>query len=238
MKNVKNYFVSFTDLMGVQRAKLVPASKFENLENNGVGFAGFAAWFDVTPSFPDIMGFPSENGYSTEVPNADGLYWLPAELKLDGNVLNQNPRQVLINIVEKFKQDFGFTPKSGVEAEFMLLNNKCEAPFFQYDSKQKPCYDQNYLSDAYSFISDITNNLNSLGWGCYQADHEDANGQFEINWDYDESLMTADKHSFFKFYVKKVAREMGEVLVLWLNPLKIKQGMAVIVIYHYGTVME
>jgi glutamine synthetase len=49
----------------------------------------------------------------------------------------------------------------------------------------------------------------SLGWGPYQNDHEDANGQFEMNWDYNNSLVTADRHVFFKFMVKSLAEKHG-----------------------------
>ena len=48
-----------------------------------------------------------------------------------------------------------------------------------------------------------------LGWGPYQNDHEDANGQFEMNFEYDDALATADKHSFFKFMVKSIAEKHG-----------------------------
>jgi glutamine synthetase len=48
-----------------------------------------------------------------------------------------------------------------------------------------------------------------LGWGPYQSDHEDANGQFELNWTYDDALVTADRHVFFKFMVKELAQQHG-----------------------------
>ena len=48
-----------------------------------------------------------------------------------------------------------------------------------------------------------------LGWSPYQNDHEDANGQFEMNWQYDTALRTADKHAFFKFMVKSIAEKHG-----------------------------
>ena len=43
----------------------------------------------------------------------------------------------------------------------------------------------------------------------YQNDHEDANGQFEMNFAFDDVLATADKHSFFKFMVKSIAEKHG-----------------------------
>ena len=48
-----------------------------------------------------------------------------------------------------------------------------------------------------------------LGWKPYQNDHEDANGQFEMNWDYSDCLVTADRHVFFKFMVKFLAEKHG-----------------------------
>ena len=50
---------------------------------------------------------------------------------------------------------------------------------------------------------------NSILLGPYQADHEDANGQFEINWDYNDALVTADRVGFFKYMVKSVAEQHG-----------------------------
>jgi glutamine synthetase len=49
----------------------------------------------------------------------------------------------------------------------------------------------------------------TLGWKPYQNDHEDANGQFEMNWHYADALITADRQSFFKFMVKSVAEKHG-----------------------------
>jgi glutamine synthetase len=49
----------------------------------------------------------------------------------------------------------------------------------------------------------------ALGWGPYQVDHEDANGQFEMNWTYADTLVTADRHVFFKFMVKQLAERHG-----------------------------
>ncbi|KAH8050914.1 hypothetical protein JL721_11261 [Aureococcus anophagefferens] len=52
---------------------------------------------------------------------------------------------------------------------------------------------------ALDFIGELCEHMEALGWGPYQADHEDANGQFEINWDFDDALATADRVVFFKY---------------------------------------
>ena len=54
----------------------------------------------------------------------------------------------------------------------------------------------------YDVISEICDAMQTLGWGPYQNDHEDANGQFEMNWDFGDALLTADRHAFFKYMAK------------------------------------
>ena len=61
----------------------------------------------------------------------------------------------------------------------------------------------------YDVVAEICDAMVSLGWKPYQNDHEDANGQFEMNWQYDSALRTADKHAFFKYMVKSIAEKHG-----------------------------
>jgi hypothetical protein len=57
-KEIRYFLISFTDLFGVQRSKLVPAESIDQMAVNGAGFAGFAAWLDLTPADPDILAIP------------------------------------------------------------------------------------------------------------------------------------------------------------------------------------
>ena len=61
----------------------------------------------------------------------------------------------------------------------------------------------------YDVIAEICDAMLALGWQPYQNDHEDANGQFEMNWDYDDALVTADRHAFFKYMVRSIAERHG-----------------------------
>ena len=77
------------------------------------------------------------------------------------------------------------------------------------DSQTKPCYDQSALMRHYDIIREICDAMLELGWGPYQNDHEDANGQFEMNWQYADCLVTADRHVFFKYMAKSIAEKHG-----------------------------
>ena len=99
--------------------------------------------------------------------------------------------------------------KTGVECEYFLIAPDGSAISDGADTQAKPCYDQQALMRRYDVIKDICDAMIALGWNPYQNDHEDANGQFEMNWEYDTCLRTADKHAFFKFMVKSIAEQHG-----------------------------
>jgi len=56
--NIEYFLISFVDLLGQLRAKLVPARAIGGMQKNGAGFAGFAAWLDMTPAHPDMFAIP------------------------------------------------------------------------------------------------------------------------------------------------------------------------------------
>jgi glutamine synthetase len=119
-----------------------------------------------------------------------------------------SPRVALKRQIEKAAKK-GYRMKSGVECEYFLINADGTAISDERDTQEKPCYDQSALMRRYDVISEICDAMIAMGWAPYQNDHEDANGQFEMNWDYDDCLKTADRHVFFKFMVKSVAEMHG-----------------------------
>jgi glutamine synthetase len=99
--------------------------------------------------------------------------------------------------------------KSGVECEYFLISQDGSGIADPRDIQSKPCYDQSALMRRYDLIKEICDSMIEMGWNPYQNDHEDANGQFEMNWDYDDALKTADRQVFFKFMVKAIAEKHG-----------------------------
>jgi glutamine synthetase type III len=127
---------------------------------------------------------------------------------MEGKQVDQAPRVLLKNVVAR-AAEHGLRMKSGVEPEFFLVTKDGQAISDEYDNASKPCYDQQALMRRYDVIAEICDHMLELGWAPYQNDHEDANGQFEMNWNFDDALVTADRHSFFKFMVKSIAEKHG-----------------------------
>ena len=206
-KGVKYFMISFTDLFGGQRAKLVPTQAIADMQEEGAGFAGFATWLDFTPAHPDMLAVPDPNS-AIQLPWKPEVAWVAGNCVMEGEDVAQAPRNVLRRLIDEAAAE-GMHVKTGIEAEFFLLSPDGSKISDEYDTASKPCYDQQAVMRRYDVIKEICDYMLELGWGPYQNDHEDANGQFEMNWEFDDALATADKHSFFKFMTKSVAEKHG-----------------------------
>ena len=206
-KGIKYFLISFVDLFGVLRAKLVPARAIGGMQKDGAGFAGFAAWLDMTPADSDMFAIPDPESL-IQLPWKPEIGWLAGDLWMNGKEVEASPRIVLKRQMAKAAKR-GYYMKTGVECEYFLISDDGLEISDRRDTQSKPCYDQTALMRRYDIISEICDCMLQLGWNPYQNDHEDANGQFEMNWDYDDCLRTADKHTFFKFMVKSIAENYG-----------------------------
>ena len=204
-RKIQYFLISFVDLFGGLRAKLVPARAIGAMQKDGAGFAGFAAWLDMTPADPDMFAIPDPDTL-IQLPWKPEVGWLASDLWMDGAPVEASPRIALKRQVAR-AHAAGYRMKSGVECEFFLIQADGSAISDPRDTQSKPCYDQASLMRRYDVISEICDCMLALGWNPYQNDHEDANGQFEMNWDYADSLVTADRHAFFKFMVKSIAEK-------------------------------
>ncbi len=206
-KGIAFFLISFTDILGVQRAKLVPARAIAEMAVEGAGFAGFAAWLDMSPADADILAIPDADSL-IQLPWKPEVGWLAADIHYEGAPFPKAPRVVLKDVLARgAAQDMHL--KHGVECEFFLIARDGTEISDPADIQEKPCYDQDALMRRYDVIAEICTYMDQLGWGPYQNDHEDANGQFEMNWDFADALLTADRHAFFKFMVKSVAEKHG-----------------------------
>lgn len=206
-RKIRYFLISFVDLFGVLRSKLVPARAIAEMQHAGAGFAGFAAWLDMSPADGDMFAIPDPNSL-IQLPWRPEVGWLAGDLYLDGNPIAASPR---VALKEQIKQAaaHGYQLKTGVECEYFLLAPDGLSIADARDLQAKPCYDQSALMRRYEVITEICDCMLTLGWQPYQNDHEDANGQFEMNWEYDDCLVTADRHVFFKYMVKQIAENHG-----------------------------
>ena len=204
---IRYFLVSYSDLFGTSRAKLIPAQAINAMSKAGASFAGFATWLDMTPADPDVFAFPDPDSL-IQLPWKPEIGWLAADPWMNGKPVAHAPRNVLKKSLARAAER-GYELRTGVECEFFLLTPDGQSVSDPRDDQVKPCYDQQALMRRFDLISEICDALLKLNWEPYQNDHEDANGQFEINWKYCEALLTADRQTFFKYMVKSLAEKHG-----------------------------
>ena len=206
-RKIQFFLCSFTDLFGNQRGKLVPAAAATDMQRNGAGFAGYATWLDMSAMDPDMMAMPDADAV-VQLPWKPEIAWVPCDPHVDGAPVAQAPRNILKSLVAEAARDNQIM-KTGVEPEFFLIDSEAQAISDPLDLEIKPCFDQAALMRRADVMGEISTHMEALGWGPYQIDHEDAHGQFEINWGYAPALVTADRHALFKVMVKEIATRHG-----------------------------
>jgi len=211
-KGIKFFLMSFSDINGVARSKLVPANCLAQVAEGAAGFAGFAVdGLGQGPHDPDLSCVPTADSTVFPLPWKPGLAWIAGNLQMDGTDWQHCPRSILSRNVAQ-ANEMGLRFMVGIEPEFFLMEKgagRAVSIADTNDTLAKPCYGQLALLRNADFLTTIITYLNDLGYGVYQNDHEDANGQFEINWNYSDAMTTADRLSFFKFMVKALAEERG-----------------------------
>jgi glutamine synthetase len=216
---IEFFFAQFVDMHGKPNAKLVPIQNFDSMMEEGAGFAGFAAGpMGQTPASPDVAAMPDPSSY-TKVPFKPGLARLACNVTVEGEPWPYCPRTILVNAVERAEK-LGYRLKMGIELEFFLVKERDGQIVLldDLDTLDQPCYDMKGLTRNYEFISTLSKYQNELGWGNYANDHEDANGQFESNFDYDDALVTADRAIFFRYMVHAMAQERGHLATFMPKP--------------------
>ena len=221
-KKIKYFLISYVDFFGVLRSKLVPSQSIKEMQKDGAGFAGFSTYLDMSPSDPDMAAIPDPNSL-IQLPWQMDVAWLAADLWMNDQPVNASPRVMLRNQIDRLAKK-NMHLKSGVECEYFLITPSGDSIADQNDIADKPCYDQSALMRQFDLIRAICDSMILLGWGPYQNDHEDANGQFEMNWDFSNCLQTADRHVFFKFMVKTLAEKKGLRATFMPKPFINKTG--------------
>ncbi|GAC1429632.1 MAG: type III glutamate--ammonia ligase [Chloroflexota bacterium] len=219
-RGVRFLFVSFVTLAGVPKAKLVPVAHLEDVAHAGAGFAGFAVGdMGQGPHSPDMAAMPDFSSLQV-LPWRKEVSWVAADVHVEGAPWPYCPRGVLKRQIAR-AQSLGFTFKTGIEPEFFLLSRDeqgrlCVAD--RQDSLTKPCYDQRTLSRNLDFLTTLVSSMQELGWDPYASDHEDANGQFEVDWTYADCLTTADRYVFMRYMVKVLAEQRGWIATFMPKP--------------------
>lgn len=209
--NVKFVLAQFVDIHGVAKTKAVPSGHLQDIVDDGAGFAGFAVWgLAQEPHSPDFMAKADLSTLSL-IPWQPGFARVVCTGHVQGEPYEYDTRYVLQRQISRLSER-GWTMNTGVEPEMCLMKKDAEGNVVvadQTDTLDKPCYDYKGLSRSRAFIEKFVASLQQVGFDVYQVDHEDSNGQFEINYTYSDALTSADRHVFVRMAGSEIAHELG-----------------------------
>src|SRR3954454_10238664 len=217
---IRFLFAQFVDMHGKPNAKLVPAHHLDDLLDEGAGFAGFAAGdIGQGPHPPDMIAMPDIRSF-TPLPWKPQVARFACDVQVEGEEWPYCPRTILRRQVEKATA-LGYEFKIGCELEYFLVRKRDDGTIEladPLDTLDLPCYDMRGLTRNLDFVSSVSKHITALGWDNYATDHEDANGQFEQNFQFADALTTCDRAVFFRYMLESLAQERGLIATFMPKP--------------------
>lgn len=225
-QGVKYGIASCVDVHGASKGKFVPVNHFGQMFKGSELFTGAA--LDGVPqdiSDDEVAAMPDISGLTLCHWNPE-LVWFPSDLYLNGVPFEACSRNILKRQLEAAAA-MGFQFNLGIETEFFVLKTKEDGsvvPFSDRDTADKPCYDVPLMMDNLPIIDELVGAMTELNWGVYSFDHEDANGQWEIDFGYTNALSMADRLVYFRMLANEIARKHGAFATFMPKPFANRTG--------------
>jgi glutamine synthetase len=226
-QGIHTLLAQFTDIHGVAKGKFVPIAHLDKLLADGVGFSGPSISGTGLPR----TGPPSEYYARGSASTVKALPWMPgyAHMVCDGFVAGEPfdacPRQVLKRATAGLDER-GWQLRTGIEPEFFLLRREPSGwvPADVGDRLDKPSYDLRSLPRQGEMLHALQSSLEACGVDVLQIDHEDAHGQYEVNFGFDDALVSADQLMLFKLAAHALAEQRGMVFSMMPKPFANQPG--------------
>ena len=225
-KGVKYCIGAYVDIHGVQKAKVVPIDHLPQMAAGSERYTGYALdGLGQAPNDDELTSVPDLN-HIVQLPWEPKVAWMPADNHFQGKPYPLSTRVALKNVLAQ-AAEMGFGMNLGIECEIYLLkqgeDGKLSVPNPD-DKLAKACYDVQGFMDSFSWLDKVGSCINDLGWDLYSFDHEDANGQFEFDFNYSDALTSCDRLTFFRMMAKHYAKEEGLIATMMPKPFADKTG--------------
>jgi glutamine synthetase len=222
-QGVHTVLAQFTDIHGIAKGKLVPLEHLQSLVDTGAGFAGPSIWGTGLPRYGKKSEYYGKVIPGTEriLPAMSGVVHAVCDGYAGKEPLNTCSRQMLKRVLAQLDLR-GWTLNVGIEPEFFLLKRDAQNKWQvadEYDTLDKPSYDLKSIHRNYAFLDEMRSTLQALQFKLTQIDHEDAPGQYEVNYEYADALQAADDYMRFKMAAHAVAQKHGMTFSCMPKPL-------------------
>ena len=227
-------YYQYISITGRIMGKMIPARHWERAAREGM-----QTWIDgITNVFADrdgeLIGFPPNASELLALPDPETFCQLPWNKRIARvfctvffsredperaeEFLDSDSRGNLRRVDDAFRQDHdGLHMRVGCEPEMLWLKpGDAEKPYYE---TTKPYA---YHIDQFEQLQEVWLKLyeygTAMGLDMIQADHEDAPGMIEMNFQYDDALRTSDRLTTYRQLCAQVARECGLMAVFMSKP--------------------
>ena len=225
-RGVKYCVGAYVDIHGVQKGKFVPIDHFLHFAHGSELYTGYALdGLGQGPSDDEISSVPDLD-HIIQLPWQKEVAWMPADNAFKGDPYEVNTRVALKKQLA-VAAEMGLGMNLGIECEVFVLKEEEDGSLGipnSDDNLTKACYDVKRFMDRYQWLDKVSTTINDLGWDLYSLDHEDANSQFEFDFQYADALTMCDRFIFFRFMAKQYAAEEGLLATFMPKPFADKTG--------------
>jgi glutamine synthetase len=235
-QGVEFLLARFVDIHGTPKVKQVPVDCFDDLVDSGAGFAGGAVWgLGQGPESHDMMA-RSDLDTFVQLPWRPNVAVASCDIFVDDEPWPYCARTNLKRMMSLFAEE-GFSLNGGFEPEHFLVVQTLDGRLKPWDpmgvdNLAKPCYDFRGMSQAMDYLQDVIRFGNRMGFDIYQSDHEDANGQYEINFGWTNALHASDRLVLFRMMAGQVAAKYGATCTFMAKPFNDKTGSGAHLHFH------
>src|SRR5918999_1321044 len=228
---VERVRVHFTDLLGISRNKVVPASVLDEVCEDGLNFCISAFCVDHAGEVIEGTGLGAEVDFrdAQVKPDLSTLTVVPWErdtavaigdVWFDGDLLPASPRQLLRRAADELERR-GFRAVAGHELEFFLLRPGVNGSGYEQYAKQPGLvYTLSPSVDTEGVLREMEDAVRAMGLPVVGSNQEYFGSQWEIDLRYGEALKAADDAHLFKLAVKEIAAQHGLIATFMGKPVQ------------------
>ena len=135
-----------------------------------------------------------------------------------GGHLTSDCRGNLRIFMDEFQKKHGLELRVGTEPEMMWLTKNDDGTPTGKGFSKPFCYHIDQFESLRPVFMKVIEYAKAMGLDMIQGDHEDAPGQLELNWTYDNVLRNADRLSTYRQICAQVAREHNLIACFMTKP--------------------
>jgi glutamine synthetase len=230
---IRYIYYQFVSVTGRIVGKGVPAEHWETIADRGIQLVYGSMANLFVDRYRNYIGYGPEASELVAIPDPETFCQLPWDKRVarvfctcfrnreeatdPGAYLTSDCRGNLKRIHAQFQQEHGLQLRHGCEPEMMWLKKGPDGK--PAGGVTKPnCYHIDQFEELRPVFLRVIEYANAMGLDMIQGDHEDAPGQLELNFTFDDALRTSDRLTTYRQICAQVAREFNLIACFMSKP--------------------